>query len=157
MTKVFGLSWARAGWVLAPPEVCADIAAASAHIAGWYGFAFAAAGVRGMEQADALVDRAVALAGDRLARVDALVRARPFLHWIEPPGGVFGWVELTAAGLAPARALIDGACAERGVLVADGRFFGAPNAFRIGCTLSDESAFTEGLAHLADALDAFVR
>jgi DNA-binding transcriptional MocR family regulator len=82
--------------------------------------------------------------------VDAWVRARSDVAWVRPPAGLFGFVRITAGFTA--RALIDGPCARRGVLVGDGAFFDAPDAFRLGLAAPGER-FEQGLALLGEALD----
>ena len=150
LTKVYGVGWARAGWVLGPKTVCRDAEEAGYHTVGNYGALYAAAGVATIARMASLRARAGAIAEGKLDTVDAWVRSRDDVSWVKPRVGVFGFVRMKRA--TTARALIDGPCAPRGVLVADGAFFDDSQGFRIGCT-APAPVFQRGLELLGEALD----
>lgn len=150
LTKVYGVGWPRAGWILGPRHICADAEEVGVLTTGHPGYLFAAAGVAALERIEMLESRARAIAGNKLDRIDAFVRSRRDVTWLRPPGGLFGLVHLASGR--PVRPFIEGPCMRRGVLVADGTFFGEPSAFRIGCA-APEDTFVQGLARLGEALD----
>jgi aspartate/methionine/tyrosine aminotransferase len=155
LTKVYGLGFLRAGWVLAPKEVARAIFDATLHSAGGTSWALASMSAR------ALSDIATTPAGsgaarphdDELAaRVEAFVRARPHLSFRRHRGSIFGFVE-DSRGL-DLRATIERGVRDEQVIVAPGVFFGAPAGFRIRYGAMPLATLDVGLARLGRALDS---
>lgn len=129
LTKCFGLGWARAGWVMARPEVVARVELATLNQCGVPPATIGAYGAAGLRQADALLARGRAAIEVNARRVRDHIAASPSLRWTEPdPALPFGFVQ--HAGGRDVDAVTD-ALRERGVLVVPGRFFGVPSGFRM--------------------------
>jgi hypothetical protein len=154
LTKAYGLSGLRAGWVIASPRVTRavrrvrDIIDVSAAIPADRLARLA------FEQLDALRARARAILQPNAMRLSAFLASRPELDCVPPHGGTIAFPRLR--GETDTRAFAAMLAAEHGVAVAPGHFFEAPGHFRIayGC-----SAMTleGGLRALAAALDARAR
>jgi aspartate/methionine/tyrosine aminotransferase len=149
LTKRYGLGWARAGWVLAPPDVAERARYAVRHSTGQNGTAPSATGVAALSRLDDLRARADTFAAGKKEIVADWIRAHPRLSWDPPAHGIFGWIRVPGAG--DLRPGIERLCAEHGVLVAAGSFFGVPDAFRVAWTQKRE-ALQEGLALIAESL-----
>jgi aspartate/methionine/tyrosine aminotransferase len=151
LTKVYGLGWARAGWVMAPPDVARRVRDAIVHASGWNPPLSAAAGAATLARADELFDDERLLRGEKLERAAYFVEKHPRLSWVEPePGGLFGFVATQPE--ADVGALIEGPLATRDVLVSDGAFFGAPGWFRLGVANIDGALVDDGLTRLGETL-----
>lgn len=151
-TKCWGVPWARAGWVLLPPELASDAAHVERHVAGNAPPAAWAWGERIVLRADALNERARRIQSGKRALVDAfLTEHADALAWSPPhPGSLFGWVRDRRGLCSLAR--IERGLAEHGVLVSPGEFFGEPGAFRLGWSASP-AIVEQGLARLARVLE----
>ena len=154
LTKVYGLGWARAGWVLAEPHLAKRIFDATLHTAGGTSYALASIGAIALDRiADLYAISAQQRAGDDAlaARLSAFVAARPNLSWSRAPGSIFGFV-VDRRGV-DLRAAIERAIRQEQVIVAPGVFFGAPSGFRIRYGALPIELLDEGLARLGRALD----
>ena len=151
LTKRWGLGWARAGWLLASPELIPRVHAAVRHATGQNGSAHAALGLAALARLPALTERADAIVAGGADAVAAWIEREPRLSWTRPPAGPFGFVHVEGAG--DLRPRIETVCAEHGVLVAPGSFFDAPSSFRIGWTATP-AALAEGLELLSRHLVA---
>ena len=150
LTKRWGLGWARAGWLLASPEIAARAKVAIRHSVGHPGTAHTALGLAALRNLPALTERADQILNGGADAVAAFVDARERLSWTRPPSGPFGFVRVEGAeDLRPA---IDRLCEEHGVIVAPGSFFGAPGSFRIGWTCAKDA-----LEYGLEKLDALCR
>jgi aspartate/methionine/tyrosine aminotransferase len=144
LTKCFGLGWARAGWVIARPEVAARLRLATLNLCGVLPATVGAYGAVGMQQADALLARGRSVIEGCAGRMRELVAGSRWLRWTAPhPSLPFGFVEhVDGSDLS---AVADDLRAT-GVLVVPGRFFGRPGGFRISWMLGAgglEEAFIE--------------
>ena len=149
VTKGFGLSWLRCGWVLASPDNIARVCRANDYLQVF------------MPPTSAVACSA-ALATERERRAAAAARVcsgyeiiaehldRPGVTLVAPhapaPAICFPRIHPTDA-----RALTD-ALLERGVAVAPGRLFGEPAHCRIACATAP-SALRAGLEILVELLD----
>lgn len=149
LTKRFGLGYARAGWLAAPPWALRSAGLAMQHVVGQPGTLFAAAGLAAMERLPAIADAVLPethLAAGR-ARVDAFVRTHsPALTWWAPPFGPFGFIRHRSGR--DLRPTIESLADQSGVLVAPGVFFGREAGFRIGWT-APLPVLEEGLQRLS--------
>jgi len=139
LTKCWGLAWARAGWLIGPPDIVRRAFVALRHM-GWNGTPYAAFGLSALARIDALTARARSIVAGKRALVDEWVRARPRLAWKVPDVDLFGLVHVEGAG--DLRAAIERAHAGHGVLVAPGTFFGVPEAFRLSWTVGTDKLET---------------
>ena len=136
LTKRWGLGWARAGWMIASPEIAGRAQIAIRHSVGHPGTAHAALGLAALRALPALTERADAILEGGADVVNDWIESRDRSSWKRPPAGPFGFVRVEGAeDLRPA---IDRLCTEHGVIVAPGSFFGAPGAFRIGWTCAKD-------------------
>lgn len=153
LTKVYGLGWARAGWVLARPDVARRVFGVVLHTVGDVSAALSHVGALAVER----IGRLHAIASERrahddqrLAQVVAFVRRHPHLSFHPHPGSIFGFVrDRRGADLQP---VIERAVTDEQVIVAPGSFFGAPSGFRVRYGALAEATLTEGLVHLERAL-----
>jgi aspartate/methionine/tyrosine aminotransferase len=154
LTKVYGLGWIRAGWVLAPPEIAARARDATLHSVGGISPAIASMGMVALARMNEVHARSVAArANDAKAAsiVRAFVDAHPYLSWRQERGSIFGFV-LDTRGR-DLRPTIERAVRERQVIVAPGVFFGVPSAFRLRYGAMDLDVLEEGLRRLGPVLD----
>lgn len=152
LTKSYGLSWIRAGYILLPPEAAAQANGAVLHLAGNLPPAVAALGAHALGRIEALEERRRALQEGKRAVVDRwLDRHRAVLSWEPPhPGSLFGFIH-DARGR-DLRPLLERGATAHGVLAAPGSFFDTPAAFRMGMTLPREK-LEPALAALELALE----
>jgi aspartate/methionine/tyrosine aminotransferase len=154
LTKVYGLGWVRAGWVLAPKEIAARVRDATLHSVGGISPATASMGLVALAHMKEVHARTVAArASDAkaAARVRSFVDARRHLSWRQERGSIFGFV-IDARGR-DLRPTIERAVREQQVIVAPGAFFGMPSAFRIRYGAIDLDVLDEGLRRLGTVLD----
>jgi hypothetical protein len=172
LTKAYGLSGLRCGWVLAAPPLARRMwrindlhGATAAHPAERLA-------VAALDHLDAIAADSRALLARNRALLDAFLAARRDLAWVPPAAGTLVFPRLLSGGslaaapestggsLAAATAestgRVDALCdllRERyETTVAPGRFFEMPEHFRIG--FGGETAMVaEGLARLGRALD----
>jgi len=154
LTKVYGLPWARAGWVLARAPIAAKVRVAALHSVGAVSWALASASIHALERIDELHARSrLARANDAaaVAKVEAFVAARPYLSFTPGRASIFGFVVDTRGR--DARPWIERAIADQGVIVAPGSFFGFPSGFRVRYGAIPHATLDEGLERLGRVLD----
>ncbi|WP_281067923.1 aminotransferase class I/II-fold pyridoxal phosphate-dependent enzyme [Anthocerotibacter panamensis] len=145
LTKVYGLSWARCGWVFAPPAVTRAIGHVLLTTAGSAPPSSAALGLAAFAAHEQLWQRSHQWATTNFQRVKQWLDAQPHLYWQAPPHGLFGFVwHRSGENL---RSRIEQGCADRGVLVVPGQFFGAPTGFRLAWSCH-ETLLETGLQQL---------
>ena len=98
-----------------------------------------------LEQGRARVDRNREI-------VAKFIDATPGLSWLRPEVGTIGFVRLDG----DVNALVERLLAEHQTLVAPGRFFAAPQYFRLGFGM-DTATLEEGLKRLSRALEKKAR
>ncbi len=155
LTKVYALPWARAGWILGPPDVIARARVAALHSVGGFSSALASAGSWALGHMDHVRARSV----DARANVDrsaallsAWVAARPGLRFDPQPSSIFGFVvETRGRDLRP---LIERAIDEQQVIVAPGSFFGFPAGMRVRYGAIPDALLEEGLERLGRVFEA---
>jgi aspartate/methionine/tyrosine aminotransferase len=150
-TKCWGASFARAGWLLGPPELGEPATRVERFVSGIAPPACWALGERLFERADALVERARRIQAGKRDKVNAFVAAHSDrFAWCPPPeSALFGWlVDRGGRNLLPR---LERGVRELGVIAAPGSFFGEPAALRLGWTC-DISVLDEGLSRLGRAL-----
>ena len=154
LTKVYGLGWARAGWVLAEPKIAKRVFEATLHDAGGISWALSSISEIAMKKIAHLHALSVAARADDDvlgAMADDFVRARPHLSMRRRAGAIFGFVsDSRGVDLRPA---IERAVRDEQVIVAPGSFFGAPSGFRLRYGAMPKATLEEGLVRLGRALD----
>lgn len=157
LTKIFGLSTLRCGWIVASPSLLAPVRELSERVEF---------GISNLAHA------AAALVFEHLTKFqeysqDYILRTRPltsdcFQQWgdemlIEgelPPFGCIAFPRLV--GIDDTRAFADWLCDRSGVIVAPGEYFGAPGHVRIGFA-QPMDALKRGLEALDDGLRSYQR
>jgi aspartate/methionine/tyrosine aminotransferase len=153
LTKVFGLGWARIGWVLGPARVVEAARDACLHASGGMAPVSAALGVLAFDRLDRIhgdvwQQRASDAANE--AAIDAFIAARPHLALERHPGSIFGFVR-DRRGV-DLRDAIERGVDEEQVIVAPGSFFGVPAGFRVRYGSMPHARFVEGLERLGRML-----
>ncbi len=150
LTKVYGLSGLRCGWVLASPELAASIwrlrdlfESIPPHVSERLSVVAFANLRRIRARARALVD-------ENRATARSTLLARPDVECYDPGIGTVLFPKLAAGGV---DRLCDDLLRDRQTLITPGRFFGMSDRFRIGLG-GDPVMFREGVKRLCEALDA---
>lgn len=150
LTKSYGLSGLRCGWVLSSPPVAARLQRARDVVEGNGSIVAERLAALAFSQLDHLIARARALLDTNGALVRAMLSGRPDLEWVEPGGGTIVFPRI--AGVEDTTRFADRLLAERRTAVVPGRFFEAPRHFRLGFGGPTEP-LRAGLAAVAAALD----
>jgi aspartate/methionine/tyrosine aminotransferase len=103
---------------------------------------------RALDRADVLLAESNALLTRNVEIVDAFVRAHDDLSWAKPRAGTVGFVQTADRDV---DRLVDRLHAEFEVAVVPGRFFGAPDHFRISFGLESD-LMREALSRIGQAL-----
>jgi aspartate/methionine/tyrosine aminotransferase len=150
LTKAYGLSGLRCGWILAPPELAkriwrlndlfGDIPAHSAELLS----------VLALQRLSKIAARAGALLEKNRALLDRFLDSRRDLETVRPKFGTIVFPRLKRGGS-------DSLCAllreKYETSVVPGKFFEMPEHFRIGIG-GDSASLSAGLDRLASALDS---
>ncbi|HYL64602.1 MAG TPA: pyridoxal phosphate-dependent aminotransferase [Candidatus Methylomirabilis sp.] len=153
LTKVYGLSGLRCGWILAAPALAKRMwllndlyGAVAAHAAERMS-------VIAFEHLGRFRERARALLTANRALLDAFLDSRSDLECFRPPAGTVVFPRLKRGD---AEAFFDLLRQEYETTVVPGRFFEMPQHFRIGIG-GDTATLKVGLERLSAALDKFAR
>jgi hypothetical protein len=151
LTKSYGLSGLRCGWILSSPAVAERLRRARDVVDGTGSIVTERLSALAFAQLDRLIARSETLLHTNGAAVRDFLHSRPELEWIDPHGGtvVFPRVRGVADSSVLAQRLFD----ERETAIVPGRFFEAPAHFRLGFGWTT-AALHGGLESLAAALDA---
>jgi aspartate/methionine/tyrosine aminotransferase len=149
LTKVYGLSGLRCGWILAPDRLVLRFRRLMDHLSVVHAFIAEQIAARLFPHLDALRERRRSLQEGNLRTLAAFIAAEPRLDWVPPAGGIVGFPCVDAPGGGDALAV---RLAEHyGTAVVPGGFFGAPEHFRLGFGLAPD-ALDRGLAAIRAAL-----
>ena len=153
LTKVFGLSGLRCGWVLASPELAKRMwllndlyGAVAAHPAERMS-------VMAFEQLDLFRARARSLLGANRALIDSFLDSRSDLECFRPPAGTVVFPRLSHGDPEAFFPLLR---EKYETTVVPGAFFEMPRHFRVGIG-GDTAGLRGGLEHLSSALDDFAK
>jgi len=150
LTKSFGLSGLRVGWILADPETVERMLRVRDVVDAVGSVPSETLATLAFGHLDDLLERARGI----LARGGTLLRdfveGREELEWVPPMGGAVGFPRLAEAD--DAEPLVDAAARDYGVGVTPGRLFGEPAHFRVAVA-GEPSVLEEGLEALGRALD----
>jgi aspartate/methionine/tyrosine aminotransferase len=150
LTKSYGLSSLRCGWSLSSPPVAERIRRARDVIDGTGSIAAERLGVLAFGQLDRLASRSAALLAANRDLIRAFLAERPELEVVRPKGGTVMFPRIR--GVTDTRRFAERLLAERGTAVVPGRFFEAPEHFRLGFGSSTE-VVRGGLAAVNAALE----
>ena len=150
LTKSYGLSSLRAGWVIASPALSYRVRRARDVIDGTGSIVAERLAALAFGQLDALTERARAILARNKALADAFLQSRSELEWVPSAGTI---VFPRIRGVADAGPFVDRLMRERHTALGPGAFFEAPAHFRLGYG-GDTEKIRQGLARVAAALDA---
>ena len=148
LTKVYGMAALRAGWILAAPLLADRIRKLNGLFTNSMAHPTERLAARALDHADRLLSAGRERVSRNARLVSELVEGNPRLSWVWPAAGTVGFVRLEGGDVDE---LVDNLLAEYDTLVVPGRFFGAPDCFRIGWGM-DEATLREGLRRLGSAL-----
>jgi len=151
LTKVFGLTGLRCGWILAPGPMAQKLQRMKDYLFNEEVFLSEQIAARLLPVLDSLRDRHAPLIDRNKAAVREFMAGEPRLRWVEPAAGIvcFPRVEPPFTGRIFAELLQE----RFETSVVPGDFFEAPAHFRLGF-YADPGALTEGLANMRRALDS---
>jgi aspartate/methionine/tyrosine aminotransferase len=150
LTKSYGLSGLRCGWILSSAAVAERLRRARDVIDGTGSIVTERLATLAFSQLDRLIARSAALLAVNGALVRKVLHSRPELELVEPHGGtvVFPRLRDVADSSRFAERLLN----ERATAIVPGRFFEAPAHFRVGFGGATD-ALGGGLDALTAALD----
>ncbi|MGB6641947.1 MAG: pyridoxal phosphate-dependent aminotransferase [Thermoanaerobaculia bacterium] len=147
LTKAYGLDDLRAGWIVAEPRIVEKLRRLNdlfsikmVHLAERWA-------AQALDCAPALLEALRPVLEANRELVDSFIGAHPALEWLPPPGGTVGWVRLRGLEVEELNTRL----LPLETAVAPGRFFCAPEFFRIGLGQATE-LLEEGLERLARGL-----
>jgi aspartate/methionine/tyrosine aminotransferase len=150
LTKSFGLSSLRAGWVIAAPDVTYRARRARDVVDGSGSIVAERLATLAFQHLDRLIDRARTLLARNKALADAFLTTRRDLEWVPSAGTI---VFPRIAGVDDATPFVERLMQTHRTAVVPGHFFEAPAHFRVGYG-GDTEKIRQGLARLGPALDA---
>ncbi|HEX9885483.1 MAG TPA: pyridoxal phosphate-dependent aminotransferase [Longimicrobiales bacterium] len=151
LTKSYGLSGLRAGWVIAAPDVIERVRRVRDVVDAVGAYPSDVLATLAFQHLDRLRERARSILLPNMASLAALVEARPELSWVPPAGGNVAFPRLV--GSHDAGPFVDMARERFGVGVVPGSHFGAPEHFRVAVA-GEPATLVAGLEALGAALDA---
>ena len=151
LTKVFGLTGLRCGWILAPAPLAQKLQRMKDYLFNEEVFLSEQIAARLLPVLDSLRDKHLPLVDRNKAAVREFMAGEPRLRWVEPAAGIvcFPRVEPPFSGRTFAELLQE----RFETSVVPGDFFEAPAHFRLGF-YADPAALAEGLANMRRALDS---
>jgi aspartate/methionine/tyrosine aminotransferase len=149
LTKSYGLSSLRAGWVIASPSLSYRARRARDVIDGTGSIVAERLATLAFRHLDALAGRARTILARNKTLADAFLASRPELEWVPSAGTI---VFPRIRGLADAGPFVDRLMRERRTALGPGSFFEAPAHFRLGYG-GDTEKIREGLRRVSEALE----
>lgn len=151
LTKSYGLAGLRCGWILSSEDVAAKVRRARDVVDGTGAIVTERLGVLAFEHLDVLHARAKRILETNRPIVLEALRRRPELELVEPQGGTVVFPRLKDVDDTSrfAERLLE----EQDTAIVPGRFFQAPQHFRVGFSGPTE-ALRNGLSALEKALNA---
>jgi aspartate/methionine/tyrosine aminotransferase len=150
LTKSYGLSSLRAGWIIAAPDVTYRVRRVRDVVDGTGSIVAERLATLAFVHLDRLAERARTLLARNRTQVEAFLHSRRELEWV-PSAGTIVFPRIT--GLEDAAPFVDRLMRERRTAVGPGVFFEAPAHFRVGYG-GDPDKVGAGLERLGAALDA---
>jgi aspartate/methionine/tyrosine aminotransferase len=152
LTKSYGLSGLRCGWILSSPALAERIRRARDVVDGTGSIVAERLSVLAFAQLDRLLGRARTLLSANHALLLDFLRGRSDLEWIEPGGGTVVFPRIR--GLDDTWEFADGLLRNRHTALVPGSFFEAPQHFRLGFNIETDK-LAGGLQALGAELDAW--
>jgi len=151
LTKAYGLSGLRAGWVLSEPELAEKIRRVRDVVDGVGSFPSELLAHLAFRNLASLRDRARSILEPNLKRLRAFMAHQPRLEWVPPAGGSVGFPRIL--GVEDASGFVSVLRERYDTGVVPGHFFEAPAHFRVALGGRAE-ILEEGLRRLGRALEA---
>jgi aspartate/methionine/tyrosine aminotransferase len=151
LTKSYGLAGLRCGWTISSAPVAERIRRVRDVVDGTGSIVAERLSVVAFEHLDALHARARALLDTNVALLRSFLASRSELECVDPGGGTVCFPRLR--GVDDTSEFAGRLLKERGTAIVPGRFFEAPQHFRLGFSGATDS-LKGGLERLAAALDA---
>jgi aspartate/methionine/tyrosine aminotransferase len=151
LTKAYGLSGLRAGWVLASPDLAEKVRRVRDIVDGVGVFPSELLAARAFERLPALRERARKILEPNLALLQEFMGRHPGLEWVPPVGGSVGFPRIR--GKADATPFVELLRDRFETGVVPGRYFEAPAHMRIALG-GQRSILEEGLSRIAQALES---
>lgn len=150
LTKAYGLSGLRAGWVLGSRDVAERVRRVRDVVDVSGAFPADRLAVLAFQYLEKLEARARSIIEPNLERFTRFVDARPDLEWVPPQGGTVAFPRIV--GATDTRALAERLLREHGTAIVPGAFFEAPAHMRIafGCSARTLDAGLEALGRVLD-------
>jgi aspartate/methionine/tyrosine aminotransferase len=149
LTKSYGLSGLRCGWILSSPAVAERIRRARDVVDGTGSIVSERLAVAAFTHLEQLLQRSVSLLATNRTIIRAFLESRPDLEWVPSSGTV---VFPRLRGMADATPFAERLQREHDTAVVPGRFFQAPAHVRIGFGAETES-LRIGLQRVVQGLD----
>ena len=150
LTKSYGLSGLRVGWMIADPGTVERALRARDVVDAVGSIPSDLLGTLAFQQIDTLLSRARGVLEPGQAIMRDFMASRSDLQWVQPIGGAVAFPRLVEVD--DAEPFVEMAAAEFDVGVTPGRFFGAPEHFRVAVA-GERSILESGLEALGRALD----
>jgi aspartate/methionine/tyrosine aminotransferase len=150
LTKAYGLSGLRAGWILASPEVAEGCRRIRDLVDAVGAFPSELLALIAFQNLDALRKRARGILDPNFQLLDEFVGGRPELEWVKPKGGSVAFPRIR--GMEDVSDFVDLLREKYDTGVVPGRFFEAPAHFRVAMGGKKE-ILEAGLDRLGEALD----
>jgi aspartate/methionine/tyrosine aminotransferase len=152
VTKTFGLDGLRLGWVLAEPTLAERMRRLNNLFSNNTAHPSERIAARALDRANSLLAESNAHLARNIELVDAFIHAHDNLSWAKPRAGTVGFVQAADTDV---DRLVERLHAELEVAVVPGRFFRAPDYFRISFGLPADD-MREALNRIGQALRARV-
>lgn len=149
LTKSYGLSSLRCGWIIASTDLTYRLRRAHDIVDGTGSIVAERLGRLAFEQIDRLASRAQGIVTRNGRLVRDFLASRQELEWVESSGTV---VFPRIRGISDTTAFADRLMGERGTAIVPGRFFEMPSHFRLGFG-GDTSTLVSGLEQVGAALE----
>ena len=150
LTKSYGLSSLRAGWIIASPSLTYRVRRANDVVDGTGSIVAERLATLAFQHLDALAARAGGILARNKALADAFLQSRGDLEWVPSAGTI---VFPRIRGVSDSQLFVDRLMRERKTALGPGHFFQAPAHFRLGYG-GDTEKIKAGLANVVAALDA---
>jgi aspartate/methionine/tyrosine aminotransferase len=150
LTKSYGLSSLRAGWVIASPSLTYRVRRANDVVDGTGSIVAERLATLAFQQLDALTARARQILARNKALADAFLQSRTDLEWVPSTGTI---VFPRIRGVADSQPFVERLMRERKTALGPGHFFQAPAHFRLGYG-GDTEKIRQGLLNVSAALDS---
>jgi hypothetical protein len=151
LTKSYGLSGLRSGWILSSPAIAERLRRARDVVDGTGSIVTERLSTLAFSHLDDLMARTRSLLGTNWPLMKAFLESRADLDVSLPRGGTVAFPRIR--GVADTTRFTERLLADRDTAIVPGAFFGAPSHVRVGFSGATES-LKEGLARLGAALDA---